>query len=147
MTNNQLDLVINNLCGFSDCLRICFGICSGKVFFQSQEAKNRTSFDITDIIIEVYKFLWKDTFDMKYDLRNSASILDSDTFERFLKSNGYQDKKIIINFSTNKVDKVPIEEDITEFVYTLFISIRNYIKNYLYNLTSDSLSKLILNQK
>ena len=152
MTSDQLELVLDNMSGFSDCLKTCFDISSNKVFFRNYHKQETGPYiDVTNIVKEIYRFLWRDCFEIKNNFERSVvSMLDSDTFERFLKTNNYQNKKITITITTNKIidgEEEIVQEDITEFIYTLFVSIRNYIRDQIYGLTPDGLSKLLLNQK
>ena len=146
MKSEELEFVIDNLSGFTECIQTCFNVYGGRVFYINH--KDTPYIDITNILKDIYRFLWEEVYNEKYNFKDATSLLDSDIFEKFLTKYNYENYEIKIYISTSRVldgCKVPlIEENITPFIKIAFSSIRKYIENKLYALSDDSIKQFIL---
>ena len=156
MKSEELEFVIDNLSGFTECIQTCFNVYGGRVFYINH--KNTPYIDITNILKDIFKFLWEEVYNEKYNSNSMCSLLDSDIFEKFLNKYNYEDNKITASLSETIIVPVydgeqlftyedltrTIEENITPFIKIAFSSIRKYIENKLHTLSEDSMEQFIL---
>ena len=147
MKSEELTFLIDNLSGFTECIKSCFNVYGDRVFYINHK-DDTPCIDITNILKDIYKFLWEEVYSEKYNFKNATSLLDSDIFEKFLTKYNYENYEIKIYISTSRVidgcKTSVIQEDITPFIKIAFSSIRKYIEGKLYSLSEDGIRQFIL---